>query len=392
MASSPEDPRRDVLGSAAAVALLATAALEARRLVAAPATAPEDAPGAHGTAADVAAVSAHGGIKGRIDAFQAAHPPLAFVVGVIRKFGDDRGGRLAAVISYYGFFSLFPALLAMTTILGFVLDSNPNLANDIRTSALAQFPVVGPQLATSSQPLTGNVFALVVGLAGALWAGMGAAQAAQDAMNTIWNVPRPDQPSFAAKRGRSLLVLIVIAVLFAANSVLPNLSPVRTSGPVGITLILVASVVVDALVFILLFRVLTTRDLHWGELWIGATIAAVGYVLLQTFGTLYIDHVVKGAANTYGTFAAVIGLLTWMFLLGQWFIIAATVNVVREERLWPRSLFRPPSTRADRRSQRGKMEEAKLTEHVEVDVAFSGAPAPGVAANGEGATPQPADR
>ena len=44
----------------------------------------------------------------------------------------------------------------MTTILGFVLENNPDLASDIRDSALAQFPVVGPQLATSSEPLTGN--------------------------------------------------------------------------------------------------------------------------------------------------------------------------------------------------------------------------------------------
>ena len=98
---------------------------------------------------------------------------------------------------------------------------------------------------------------------------------------------------------------------------------------------------------------------------------SVGYVVLQNVGTLYIDHVVRGAQNTYGTFAGVIGLLTWMFLLGQWVILAATVNVVRVLRLWPRSLFEPPSTRADRRSQRGKLEEAKLTEHVEVDVTFS---------------------
>lgn len=370
----------DALGSAAAVALLATAALEARRH------------GADGERqqqhpvdvdvevfaadTDVAAIGSQQGLKGKIDAFQAAHPYLAFPVGVIRKFGDDRSGRLAAVISYYSFFSLFPALLAMTTILGFVLEGNPDLAADIRNSALAQFPVVGPQLASSATPLTGNTFALVVGIAGAIWAGMGAAQASQDAMNTIWNVPRPEQPTFVAKRLRSLAVLVVIALLFAANAVLPDLTGARTSGPLSVVLVVIAAVAVDAVIFAFVFRLLTARPLGWTDVWIGAVVAAAGYVLLQNVGTLYIDHVVKGAQNTYGTFAGVIGLLTWMFLLGQWVILAATINVVRTLRLWPRSLFRPPLTRADRRSQRGKMEEAKLTENVEVDVDFSPAAAP----------------
>src|SRR6478736_6894640 len=148
MAASSEQPRSDLLGNAAALAVLATAALEAKRIGTdrRPARQPDTAT----VADDVAAVAAQPGLKGKVDAFQAARPPLAFGAGVIRKFGDDRGGRLAALISYYGFFSLFPALLAMTTILGFLLDSNPDLASEIRDSALAQFPVVGTQIANNT--------------------------------------------------------------------------------------------------------------------------------------------------------------------------------------------------------------------------------------------------
>src|SRR5438874_2544752 len=54
------------------------------------------------------AVEQRGGVLGRIDVFQQRRVPLAFAVGVFRKFGDDRAGRLAALIAYYGFFSLFP--------------------------------------------------------------------------------------------------------------------------------------------------------------------------------------------------------------------------------------------------------------------------------------------
>ena len=54
------------------------------------------------------AVEQRSGVLGRIDVFQQRRVPLAFAVGVFRKFGDDRAGRLAALIAYYGFFSLFP--------------------------------------------------------------------------------------------------------------------------------------------------------------------------------------------------------------------------------------------------------------------------------------------
>ena len=95
MAASTEQPRGDLLGNAAALAVLAAAALEAKRIGTdrRPARQPDTAT----VADDVAAVAAQPGLKGKIDAFQAARPPLAFGAGVIRKFGDDRGGRLAAL-------------------------------------------------------------------------------------------------------------------------------------------------------------------------------------------------------------------------------------------------------------------------------------------------------
>jgi len=58
----------------------------------------------------------------RIDGFQQSHRPLALGFGVIKKFGDDRAGSLAALIAYYGFLAVFPLLLLLTTILGFAMD------------------------------------------------------------------------------------------------------------------------------------------------------------------------------------------------------------------------------------------------------------------------------
>src|SRR6185437_13835168 len=123
----------------------------------------------------------------RFDRFQQRHRLLAFVIATNKKYSDDQGSFLAAVIAYYGFFSIFPLLLVLTTILGYVLQGHPGAERTLVDSALGQFPVIGPQLQTHA--LTGNIWALVLGTVGALWAGMGVFLAAQAAMNQLWGIP-----------------------------------------------------------------------------------------------------------------------------------------------------------------------------------------------------------
>ena len=113
-----------------------------------------------------------GRTKHRVDGFQQRHGVLAFPVAVFRKFSDDQATMYGSLIAYYGFFSLFPLLMVFTTILGFVLDGNEEAQQKILDSALAQFPVIGDQIA-SPEALSGSTVALVIGVATALWAGMG---------------------------------------------------------------------------------------------------------------------------------------------------------------------------------------------------------------------------
>ena len=62
-----------------------------------------------------------------VDRLQQRHTATAFAYAVVKKFGDDRGGNLTALITYYGFVSLFPLLLVGVTVLGFVLQGNEEL-------------------------------------------------------------------------------------------------------------------------------------------------------------------------------------------------------------------------------------------------------------------------
>ena len=86
----------------------------------------------------------------RFDQWQRRRTRPAFVVGVFKKFSEDRAGQLAALIAYYSFFSLFPLLLVLTTSLGYVLNGNSELQQRIAGSALSHIPVVGESLQTGA--------------------------------------------------------------------------------------------------------------------------------------------------------------------------------------------------------------------------------------------------
>src|SRR5580658_6238939 len=128
----------------------------------------------------------------RIDGFQQRHRVPAFVFGVMKKFGDDSAGTLAALIAYYGFLSLFPLLLVLTTLLGLFFAHDAAMQHRILDSTVSQFPIVGNQLSGKngvSSLHAGSAIGLAVGLVGLVWGSFGVSQAAQRAMAEVWNVP-----------------------------------------------------------------------------------------------------------------------------------------------------------------------------------------------------------
>ncbi len=276
----------------------------------------------------------------RLDSFQQAHPVIGFPLAVNRKYSDDQGGYLTATVTYYGFFSMFPLLLVLTTILGFVFDGNPHLQQQIIDSALGQFPIVGSDLKSGS--LTGSTPALVIGLVAALWAGMSAVLAAGYAMDHVWGVPRARRPNFLRARARALLLLGVLGGGLLATTALAGAGTVGARyGAEWKIASTVLSVLLDFVLFWVAFRVLTTHDVSWSSLRYGAVTAAVGYEVLQLLGGYYVGRILENAADVYGTFALVIGLLSFIYLAVRIALFGAEVNVVAARRLWPRSLLSP---------------------------------------------------
>ncbi|MGZ4461796.1 MAG: YihY/virulence factor BrkB family protein [Gaiellaceae bacterium] len=305
------------------------------------------------------------------DRFQQRHRWLGFPLAVLQKYSDDQGSYLAATITYYAFFAVFPLLLVLTTVLGFVLRGHRHLYQSIVNSALAELPVIGPELGKHS--LRGSGLALGLGLAAALWAGMGVFLAAQNAMNHLWGVPFKRRPDFLRARGRALLLMVLLGGGTLATTILAGLASFGAGYGVAWKIgSIVLSTALNFGLFWVGFRVLTARDVSWRQLRGGAIGASVLYEGLQTLGGYYVGHVLRNASNLYGTFALVIGLLSLIYLGAHITLLAAEANVVATRRLWPRSfslMIEQPPTQADKRAltQRGRVEERRQDETVSVD-------------------------
>jgi membrane protein len=294
---------------------------------------------------------------------------MAIPVAVIKKFGDDQAGSQAALVAYYAFFSLFPLLLVFVTVLGFVLQGNPDEAQAVENSALGQFPVIGTQLHHIGG-LHGHVVALVIGLVTSMLAGLGVTQAAQNAFDRVWAVPYKERPNFWQSRLRGLGLLASLGILFIAATVASGL----VTGGLGKGIVvdgigIVISLLLNFGLFFTAFRFMTSSTVSSRELRTGVIVAGIVWVILQAVGGYYIGHVFKRSTSTYGTFGLVIALLVWLHLGAQMTLYAAEINVVLTRRLWPRSLFGPPHEPADQRALTAlaKVEERSDEQHVDVD-------------------------
>lgn len=308
----------------------------------------------------------------RFDRLQQRHGWLAFPLAVRQKYAEDQGSYLAATITYYGFFSIFPLLLAAVTVLGYVLRGRPGLQDAIVGSALGQFPVVGQDL--KAHRLTGSGVALALGLAAALWSGMRVFLAAENAMNHLWGVPFRSRPDPLRARGRALLLMLLLGGGALGTTTLSALGTFGASyGAWWKVGSIALATVLDVGLFWVGFRVLTAADVSWRCLRGGAIGAGVVWQALQAVGTYYVGHELRTASSVYGAFAGVIGLLSFVYLTAHVLLLAAEANVVATRRLWPRSfsvVLEQPATQADVRAltQRAKVEERRQDEEIEVRV------------------------
>src|SRR3954454_12672385 len=319
----------------------------------------------------------------RLDDLQRRRPWIAFPLGVIYKFLDDQANYLAAIVTYYAFIAVFPLLLIASSVLGFVLQGDATLRDEVLTSALGQFPIVGTQLGRP-EGLQGSASAVVVGGLAALYGILGLGQAAQNAVNVVWAIPRNSRLNPFISRLRSFLLLLLagltVLVVAVLSSIGSHLDIVGSDYNQGLRIAVGGSaVVLNAVVLALMMRFATSERRGLLETLPGALTVAVLWQVLQLVGGAYVGHVVARASALNGTFALVLGLVALIYIASNVAILGLEVNVVLAKRLYPRALLTPFTdsvqlTEADRRVYTENAQAQRLKGFERVHVVFDGDP------------------
>jgi len=272
----------------------------------------------------------------RVDRWQQEHRATAIIVATIKKFLADDSGNLAALLAFWAFFSIFPLMLAAATLLGWFLPSN--VSDDVLHTIDGYVPLIE----FSGRTIGGSWWALVLGLVSSLWAATRVTRTARVAFDSVWRVPMAERAGVVEQTlgGLKALALIGVALVF---SVLTTGFVSGTSHQLDIGALAVVggyaiAIVIDAVVFVIAFRVLTSQEVSTRDVLPGALTTGVGFWVLQSLSSVIIARYLQNAQKTYGNFATVITLLWWFYLTGILTLLGAQLNVVLRERSWPRSL------------------------------------------------------
>jgi uncharacterized BrkB/YihY/UPF0761 family membrane protein len=271
------------------------------------------------------------------DGVQRRHGVLGFPYAVIKKYGDDDGGREAALITYYGFLSVFPLLLLGVAILSRVLAANPGLRQRLITATVPE--ALQSTVEHSAATLPTSTVPFIAGLIGLLFSGTGVVFSAYQTLNHVAAVPRSVRAGFASRYIRVFVMLVTlllgglaVGALTVTVTALPGLPGVERAAAV------LGSVLVIFAVLLLGARLLLARPAPFRALWPAAILGALAVTLVLNLGPLLLARLVSRAGPVYGSFATVAGLFALLYLVSQALVYSAEVAAVRYARLWPRAL------------------------------------------------------
>jgi membrane protein len=296
------------------------------------------------------------GLKESVDALQRRHPTIGFTFAVLKRYGEDHGARLGSLISYYGFFSLYPLVIVFVTASTWVFKDRPDELQRILEALWSKVPFAeaGSTQAKVEQrvsELSGNRWVLIVSLLVTLWGGLGVVRVLQDGVNSMWGVAQFRRPGSALEILRAVAIIGLLGVDLIGTTVVAGLSVAADLPWGGVVVAAVANVALSIAITIAVYHLAIAIPVQTRVLLPGTFIIAIGTYIVTLVGGFYVQDVVGRMSGLYGPFASTIGLLAYVSVIVQVFVIGTEVNVVSAKRLWPRSMteaLHPPDHRAIR--------------------------------------------
>lgn len=261
----------------------------------------------------------------KVTSLRRRHRIVDVVIETLDGFRRHLTGRNSAVLTYYGFLTLFPLFLAATTILGIVLENKREWRDDLVGSAAESVPFIGNQIAEGQ--IGTSLLALAIGLVAALWGSMKAFVGVQLAYDDTWEIPIDERASFVTQRTRALIGLAVIGGSQVATVVLASIVGQAGLPRLGQVVLILGGLAINVGVAAAMYRFLTSADPTWSMVWAGAILTGAVYTVIQMFGAKITTELAKD--DTYGELGSVLALLSWLSLHAIVNLFGVELNAAR---------------------------------------------------------------
>lgn len=236
-------------------------------------------------------------------------------------------GRNASLLAFWGFLSIFPALLAATTILGFVLEDDSELQARLLEGSLGNIPGLSTDLEAGT--IQGSGWVLIIGLGTALWSSTRAFAGLQSALDDTWEIDIDERAGLAVQRGKAILGILLIGGAHIGSLVIATVVREAALTLISDLALTAATVVINIGTIAVMYRIMTSATVKWRDVWPGALLAGSAFTVLQHFGTAIVQQITENAGDTYGQFALVLGIVTWMSLIAIATLMCAELNAAR---------------------------------------------------------------
>jgi membrane protein len=263
-------------------------------------------------------------------------PWLDHLVHAGGHYNRVQGDLLASGVTYYVFLALFPVLLLVAAVAGFVLSGDPLLEEQLLTGIQEAVPgSTGEDLAAQAEGAINSATTFgLIGLAGFLFVGLGAMDKLRVGMDVVWR-GRPDPPNFFRDRVKDLGALLGLGVASATSIALTTGATAASSWLLGLLgldevpgFLLTGAVAIalalagDVLVFLWLLKGVPDNPFGVRQLLPGAVFGAVGLEVLKLVGNWYLTII--GGNVTAQALGGFVGLIVWINVVARFAFYTAS--------------------------------------------------------------------
>ena len=247
-----------------------------------------------------------------------------------QDWSEDKASRLGAALAYYSIFSMAPLLLVAIAVAGLFLGDEVSareqvvatLGTVIGADAAQQ---VAHMIAGANKQSSG-LLASIIGLGTLLLGASGVFGALQDSLNTIWEVqPKPGQGIWATVKARFLsltmvfgtgfLLLVSLILTSVLKVVVNSMSEVLPLSGVLQGVTFVVTFLVVTLLFTMIYKVLPDVEIHWRDVWVGAAITSLLFMIGQAALSWYLGT--QSTQSVYGAAGSLVVLLLYVYYSAQ---------------------------------------------------------------------------